>query len=224
MIIQWFGQSYFRIDTKNKVIALDPYKEGSTGLKSPRFKADILLISHEHEDHNNRDVILGKPFIMAGAGEIEIANITIDGVVSHHDNQGGKLRGLNTIYIIRSEEMKLVFLGDLGEKRIREEVLEKAANSDILFIPVGGTYTIDAEEAVSVINQIEPKIVIPMHYKLPNLKIKLDSVDTFIKVFGKKPEYLNKLVIRSSQLPQNTQLVVLQASMSVNEESGVKTS
>lgn len=222
MIIQWFGQSYFRIDTKNKVIALDPYHENFTGLKPPRFKADILLISHNHDDHNNQDLILGKPFVMAGAGEIEVANIVIDGLMSYHDNQGGKLRGLNTIYLIRSEDMKLVFLGDLGEKRIKEETLEKVANSDILFIPVGGTYTIDAEEAVSVINQIEPKIVIPMHYQLPGLKIKLDSVDNFIRVFGKKPEYLNKLVMRRSQLPQNTQLVILQASTSINEENNLK--
>jgi len=209
MIITWFGQSYFKIETKNKIIAIDPYKEESTGLKPARFKADILLISHNHDDHNNKNAILGEPFVLEGPGEIEINGIFIEGILSYHDSASGKYRGINTIFNIFSEEMKLCFLGDLGEKNLKEELLEKVSGADILFVPIGGNYTIDSEEAIFVINQVEPKIVIPMHYKIPSLKIKLDSEEKFLKAFSKKPEILEKLVIRPTQLPQETKIVIL---------------
>ncbi|HPC30865.1 MAG TPA: MBL fold metallo-hydrolase [Candidatus Paceibacterota bacterium] len=209
MIISWLGHSFFKIETKNKVIAIDPYNEESLGLKPPRFKADILLISHNHKDHNNKKAILGEPFILEELGEIETDGIFIEGILSYHDDANGKYRGLNTIFIIYSEEMKLCFLGDLGEKKLKEESLQKVSNADILFIPIGGNYTIDGEEAISLINQIEPKIIIPMHYKIEGLKLKLDSEDKFLKAFSKKPEVLDKLVIRKTQLPQETRIVLL---------------
>ncbi len=213
MIIQWFGQSYFKIETKNKIITLDPYFEDSFGFKPPRFKADILLISHPHEDHNNKAAILGEPFILEGPGEIEKEGIFIEGILSYHDNRLGRDRGYNTIYKIESEDLTLCHLGDLGEKILKEETLEKLSEIDILFIPVGGNYTIDAEEAVAIINQIEPKIVIPMHYQLKGSKIKLDALEKFLKAFGKKSEELDKLVIRKTQLSQETKLIVLKPNL-----------
>lgn len=209
MIITWLGHSYFKIETKNKVIAIDPYSEESTGLKPPRFKSDILLISHNHEDHNNKKTILGEPFILEGLGEVEIEGIFIEGLSSFHDSSSGKYRGLNTIFNIYAEDLKICFLGDLGEKNLKEESLEKVSNTDILLIPIGGNYTIDAEEAVSLVNQIDPKIVIPMHYKIPGLKIKLETEEKFVKAFSKKPEILDKLVIRKTQLPQETKIIIL---------------
>jgi len=209
MIIQWFGQSYFKIETKNKVIAIDPYNEASTGLKPPRFKADILLISHSHEDHNNKNAIMGEPFILEGAGELEKEGIFIEGINCYHDEKSGKARGLNTIFKIDSEEINICHLGDLGEKSLKEELLERLSNIDVLLIPVGGLFTIEAEEAVSIINQIEPKIVIPIHYKIQGLKIKLEPVEKFIKAFGKKPEEIEKLVIRRTQMPSETKLTIL---------------
>lgn len=209
MIIQWFGHSYFRVDTKNKIIAIDPYSESSTGLKPSRFKADLLLITHQHEDHNNKSVIMGDPLVLEGPGEIETGGIFIEGIHSFHDKKQGKTRDSNTIYLIKSEGVTFCHLGDLGEKDLKEEALEKVANVDILLVPIGGNYTIDYEEAVSLINQIEPKIIIPMHYALPQLKIKLDPLDKFIKAISKKPEVLDKLVIRKTQLPKETKLIVL---------------
>ena len=213
MIIQWFGHSYFRVDTKNKIIAIDPYSESSTGLKPSRFKADLLLITHQHEDHNNKSVIMGDPLALEGPGEIETGGIFIEGIHSFHDKKQGKARGVNTIYLIKSEGVTFCHLGDLGEKDLKEETLEKVANVDILLVPIGGNYTIDYEEAVSLINQIEPKIIIPMHYALPQLKIKLDPLDKFIKAISKKPEVLDKLVIRKTQLPKETKLIVLKPNL-----------
>lgn len=208
MIIQWFGHSFFRLDTKNKVIAIDPYSEAATGLKPSRFKADVVLITHQHEDHNNKSVIMGDPFILEGPGEIEIGGIYIEGLLTFHDKKRGQERGENTIYLLESEGITICHLGDLGEPKLKEEILEKVSNTDILLVPVGGNYTINSEEAISFINQIEPKIIIPMHYALPNLKIKLDPLDKFIKSISKKPEVMDKLVIRKNNLPEETKLIV----------------
>jgi len=209
MIIQWFGHSFFRLETKGKVIAIDPYSEEATGLKPSRFKADILLITHQHEDHNNKSVIMGEPFVLEGPGELEMGGIFIDGLQSFHDKERGQSKGENTIFVIKSEEIVVCHLGDLGEPQLREESLEKVGEADILLVPVGGNYTINYEEAISFINQIEPKIIIPMHYALPQLKIKLDPLDKFVKAIGKKPETVDKLIIRKNTLPEETKLIVL---------------
>ncbi len=213
MILTWFGQSYFKIETQNKVIAIDPYNESSTGLKPSRFKADILLITHNHDDHNNAKLILGDPFIMDTPGEIEIDGIFIQGIEAYHDNKNGVQLGKSTIFVIKTEDLILVHLGDLGEKKLREEIIETLGAVDILLIPTGGVYTINAEEAITITNQIEPNIVIPMHYKLPGLKINLDPVDKFLKEYGVKPEQQEKLVIRKSNLPsekEETKVIILQ--------------
>ena len=110
---------------------------------------------------------------------------------------------------MESEDITICHLGDLGEPKLKEETLEKVANTDILLIPVGGTYTINYEEAISFINQIEPKIIIPMHYALPGLKIKLDPLDKFIESISKKPEVMDKLVIKRNNLPEEAKLIVL---------------
>jgi len=208
MIINFCGHSYFKIESKGTVIAVDPYSK-EVGLKPARFKADIALISHDHSDHNNEKALMGDYFLLKGPGEIEKFGIFIEGIPSFHDGRSGHDRGPNTIFIINVENIKIAHLGDLGEKKLREETVEKLSDIDILMIPVGGSVTISADEAISIINQIEPKIVIPMHYKLPGLKIKLDPVDDFIKAFGKKPEIMDKLVIKKNDLPQDTKLIIL---------------
>lgn len=208
MIIQWLGHSYFKIETKNKVIAIDPYQEKITHLKPPRFKADLLLITHDHLGHNNKDLILGEPFILEGPGEIEKDGIYIQGIPSYHDNRSGKEHGLNTIFTVESEDITVCHLGDLGEKTLKEDTLEKLTDIDILFIPIGGHSTINAEDAIDIINQIEPKIVIPMHYRLTT-QSKLDSLEKFLKIYSKTPEEMSKLTIRKTQLPEETSLIVL---------------
>jgi L-ascorbate metabolism protein UlaG (beta-lactamase superfamily) len=212
MIITWFGQSFFKIETQNKVIAIDPYDENYTGLKPSRFKADILLVSHQHQDHNNTKLILGEPFLLDSPGEIEIDGIFVEGIETFHDNNNGATLGKNTIFLIKSEGLNIVHLGDLGEKKLKEELLETLGAVDILFIPVGGKYTINYSEAVNIVSQIEPNFVIPMHYKIDGLKIDLDGIDKFTKEFGLTPEILDKFVIRKSNIPeeQDTKLIILQ--------------
>ena len=211
MIITWLGHSFFKIETADKVIGIDPFEEEIVGLKPARFKADILLISHNHSGHNNSKVILGEPFLLDSPGEIEIDGIFIEGIETYHDNKSGIELGKNTIFMIKSEGLNLVFMGDFGEKKLKEEVIEKLGDVDILFVPVSGK-SINHTEAANLISQIEPKYIIPMHYKVEGVKLELGGVEKFVKELGINPEKLEKLVIRKSNISaeQDTKLVILQ--------------
>lgn len=224
MTIQWFGQSFFKISVKNHqgqdlTLAIDPYGK-DYGLKMPnKFGADILLVTHDHHDHNNIELIKGtdlspEPFIISGPGEYEVKGIMIYGIPAFHDDQQGAERGENTIYLIEAEEMWLAHLGDLGQKTLTDEQLNSLEDIDILLIPVGGGPTLNLKDASGIISQIEPRVIIPMHYKIPGLKTKIEfnGVDKFIKEIGLKPEEtVDKYKIQKKNLPvEETQLVILQ--------------
>ena len=179
MTITWYGQSCFRLEAKEGSVLIDPFDK-EIGLKPPRIKDDIVLVSHQHYDHNAIDEANPEAFIIKNPGEYENHGIAIRGIQSFHDNKEGTERGLNTIYVLKAEELNICHLGDLGHI-LTDHQVEDIGDVDILMIPVGGTYTIDAKTAVEVINQIEHKIVIPMHYKISDLKIPLDSPEKFVK-------------------------------------------
>lgn len=216
MNINWHGQSCFQISSargkdSHVSIVIDPFGE-STGLRIPKLQADIVLVTHDHSDHNNIKVVSGSGFVIKGPGEYDIKGVFIQGISGYHDNAQGTQRGSITIYTIETEGMRLCHLSDLGQKELSPNQLDKIGNIDILMIPVGGIYTIDAAEAVKVMAQIEPKIIIPMHYKVPKLKIKLDDIDKFLKNLGmKKPESLLKLSIRKKDISiEEAKIIVLQ--------------
>lgn len=216
MHIIWHGQSCFEIIASRQKgeqvkIALDPFSE-EIGLDLPKLEPDILLITHDHHDHNNIKGVGGSPFLISGPGEYERKEIFIQGINSYHDEKEGKERGQNTVYTIEVEEMRLCHLGDFCQKELTSEQLEKIGEVDILMVPIGGTFTLDAKGASKVISQIEPRIVIPMHYYLPKLKIKIDGLEPFLKEMGRKtvtPE--PKLLIKKKDLTtEETKIVVLQ--------------
>lgn len=216
MNITWYGQSCFQISStqgkNNHVsIVIDPFDE-NTGLRPPRLQADVLLVTHDHHDHNNVKAVSGQPLVITGPGEYEIKGAFIQGILGFHDNSQGTQRGNVTIYTIETEEMRICHLADLGQKELSSDQLDKIGDVDILMIPAGGVYTIEAAEAVKIIAQIEPKIIIPMHYKIPKLKIKLDAIDKFLKAMGiKKIEPLPKLSIKKKDIsPEETKIIVLQ--------------
>jgi L-ascorbate metabolism protein UlaG (beta-lactamase superfamily) len=201
MTITWLGQSCFKIEDKEVRIITDPF-EAAIGLKPPRVEADIVTISHDHTDHNNLEAIKGSPFVIKGPGEYEVKSVFVYGIPSFHDKSEGRERGANTLYLIEMEDIKIAHLGDLGQSSLTDEQLESLDGVDILLVPVGGVYTINAKEAVDIINQIEPRIVIPMHYKVPGLKIGLDGLDKFCKEIGIcKKEAVEKLKISKKDLP-----------------------
>lgn len=192
-------------------MVIDPYGK-ELGLTPPRFRADIALVTHGHFDHANTESLSGNPFVISGPGEFEVKDVYVEGIASFHDTTRGKERGTNTIYKIIMEDIRLVHMGDFGEEKLRDETLEKIGDVDILIIPVGGNYTIDASGAARVIKQIEPRFVIPMHYAIPGLKVKLDGVDQFLKEMGAgKVETRDKFVVKKKDIGEDekTEVVML---------------
>ncbi|MBZ9578041.1 MBL fold metallo-hydrolase [Patescibacteria group bacterium] len=216
MNITWYGQSCFQISSaqgKNNHVSIiiDPFG-GDIGLKLPRkLEADVVLVSHDHFDHNNIKAVSGQPLVIKGPGEYEIKGVFVQGISGFHDNSQGAKRGNVTIYTIETEGMRMCHLGDLGQKELSSDQLDKIGEVDILMIPVGGIYTIDAGEAIKVMAQIEPKITIPMHYQIPKLKIKLEGIGKFLKALGiKSLEPLPKLSIRKKDISsEEAKIIVL---------------
>ena len=171
MIINYFGHSYFLVQGKNYSIALDPFK--NVGLHEQKVGADYVFCSHNHFDHNNVSLVSGA--ITAKEGKY----FTI--IKGCHDNSGGSLRGQNNILLFELDGKKLCFFGDEGET-YNEEIIEKCSGVDVLFIPIGSVYTIDAITALNYINAIKPKTVIPMHYKIKGSKIDINGIETFTKL------------------------------------------
>ena len=215
MNITWKGQSCFQITSSQGKdghvnIVIDPFDE-ETGLRVPKLEADLLLVTHQHKDHNNVKAVSGDPFLVEGPGEYEVKEVSIQGIQSFHDSSQGKERGSNTIYVMETEDIRICHLGDLGQKELTPEQVEQIGDIDILMIPVGGNFTIESKEAVKIMSQIEPSIIIPMHYAIPKLKMKLNGLDKFLKTMGvKKLDTLPKLSIKKKDIsPEEAKIVVL---------------
>lgn len=209
MTISWFGQSCFRIESKEGSVLIDPFSP-EIGLRPPKIKDDVVLVTHDHYDHNNVSGANEEAMILKGPGEYERKGISIRGILSYHDDSQGAERGLNTIYSIKAEDITVCHLGDFGQSDFQDHQIDDIGSVDILMIPVGGKYTIDAKAAVKLIGEIEPKVIIPMHYKTPGLKVDIDGVDKFIKELGLTPEKVDKYKIAKKNLPvDDIKLVVI---------------
>jgi len=217
MNISWLGQSCFKIEDKvnNQTVAIitDPFAE-SIGLRVPKMEADLVSVSHNHDDHNNIAAVNGfekkNPVIIDRPGEYEVKNVFIKGIGSYHDKKNGEELGKSTMFHFNLSGVNILHLGDLGTA-LSDGQLEKIGEVDILMVPIGGKWTLDAAEAAAVVRQIEPRIVIPMHYSIPGLKIELDSVEKFKKEMGGKFESMPKLKISAKDLPvDEIKLVILE--------------
>jgi len=216
MNIIFHGQSFFEVQIKAEgkesdvIIAVDPFDE-SIGLKVPKVKASVLLITHNHKDHSNKKTIISDDlFVIETPGEYEVKGVYVKGIEAFHDQTEGKERGSVVVYKIEAEGISLCHLGDLGQKELTPEQVEAIGEVDVLLVPVGGNYTIAAKEAAGIAAQIEPRIIIPMHYKLPNLKVDLDGVDKFLKQMGQEsqtPE--KKLKLTTKSMPTEETKVIL---------------
>ncbi len=217
MTINWHGQSFFEIlaKTQNQAevkIAIDPFGK-SLGLRIPKLSSDILLISQIFPAGSTLpENILGDPFLIDGPGEYEVKGIFVRGIQSVLNKSPEKSQRLMTLFTLEGEGIKLCHLPEFSQKELTAEQLEMIGDIDVLTVPVGDVDTLDAKEAFSIISQIEPKIVIPTNYALPQLKSDLDPLDKFLKVMGvDHPEPLKKLKLKASNLPkEETTVVVLQ--------------
>lgn len=220
MDISYLGQSSFKIKGKNATIITDPFDPKYVGIKYPVQEADIATVSHNHRDHNYIEAVkaksegmINRPFIVDGPGEYEIAGVNIRGITTYHDKTDGSERGTNTIYEIMIDGLIMLHLGDLGQK-LTEKQCEMFDAIDILFVPVGGVYVIDPHEAMEVITQLEPKVVVPMHYKVAeNTDLSFEKVlplEEFLKEAGKTGlAPIDKLTISRDKLPEEMQIITL---------------
>ncbi len=208
MEITWLGHSCFRLRGREGVVVTDPFSKDA-GYEWPRPRADIVTISHEHENHSQAQRVAGDPKVVRGPGEYEINNIFVTGIASFHDAKKGAERGPNTIYLIEFDDMKVCHLGDLGHVPTQTQA-EALNDLDVLLVPVGGVHTLNAAQAAEVVSQLEPRIVIPMHYKTKAYPQKLEGLDKFLKEMGlKSVEEQDSLKVTKNSVPEETQVVVL---------------
>jgi L-ascorbate metabolism protein UlaG (beta-lactamase superfamily) len=190
MRVEWFGQSAFRLDGDGKTVAIDPFGDMSS-LSSERgiqwdypaitgVEPDLLLVTHEHRDHNVVEVIDGEPHTLrstAGTHDSPIGQVT--GVASEHDDAAGTERGPNTIFVFTLDGVRVCHMGDFGQNSLREEQIAAIGEIDLLFVPVGGGFTIGAEQASRVVERLNPRWVVPMHYRTPRIGF-LETADAFL--------------------------------------------
>lgn len=209
------GHASFKIKGKQATVVTDPYVSEAVGLKFPKHtEATIVTVSHEHDDHNAVGAVEGAVYVVRGPGEYEVRGTSIIGISVFHDAAGGTERGKNTIYRIEIDGLRVVHLGDLGHTLTAAQV-DSLDGVDILMIPVGGLYTITPSQAREVIAEIEPSIVIPMHYGRAGLNPKtfgeLLPVSAFLKEMGKEDVVPQpKLAVSKDKLPAELQVIVLE--------------
>lgn len=224
MIITYLGHSSFKIKGKAGVVVTDPFSQSAVGMTFPAVSADVITVSHQHDDHNATDLVKGtvrrtKPFIVSQPGDYEVGGISIFGVPTYHDDSQGVERGSNIVFTILMDDLRVCHLGDLGHQLSTEQI-ESIGSVDILLCPVGGVYTIDSLTAVKLIRQIEPSIVIPMHYKTanhePNIFGELKTLADFLSEYGSEVTPQVKIEVTASRLPEETEVCVL--TISSNQE------
>ncbi len=212
MDILWYGQAMFRLKGKTASVIIDPFDPEFTGLKLPKeLEADVVLKTHDHQDHNNVKAMAGTSLVFDGPGEYESKGVVVTGIASFHDNSEGSERGKNVIFNITIDSVNVAHLGDLGQNTLSEDQIQEIGVVDVLLIPVGSVYTIDAKTAASIVAQLEPKIVIPMHYGgVEGLKFPLEPVEKFLKEMGAENVVPQpKLSVAKDKLPEELQVVVL---------------
>lgn len=215
MKVKWLGHSAFKItsDTGTSIIT-DPYSAYS-GLSYGEIKesADFVTISHEHGDHNNAAAVQGNPEVVKEAAPVEKKGIKLNGVSTYHDDAGGSKRGGNIIFCFEMDGIRVCHLGDLGHPLGDKEATQIGA-VDVVLTPVGGFFTIDAETATGVCNQLAPKVIIPMHFKNDKCAFPISAVDDFLEgKTGVSKQGSSEVELKKENLPATTQIIVLEPSL-----------
>jgi len=207
--ITWLGHSCFLIKGKDAAIVTDPYDD-SIGYSLGNPTADIVTTSHSHPGHGFTSGVDAVRKVVRGPGEYEVSGVVITGISAFHDAEEGRQRGKNTVYLIEIDEIRLCHLGDLGHPLSSAQV-EELSDADVLLLPVGGVSTIDAAVAAETVRQLEPRLVIPMHFQTEVLRFKLEPVDRFLKEMGAKADLAPqaKLSATRTNLPEETHVVLL---------------
>ncbi len=217
MDITWYGLSCFRIREGGATVICDPYDK-AIGLTLPKIRADIVTVSHEVPGHSAAERVQGEPKILRGPGEYEVDNVFISGMATYHRKQKGDLPERTVAYFLEFGDLTVGHLGDIGEVPKQSEIEDlNIGEVDVLIVPVGGNNTLDSARAIEVIVMLEPRLVIPMHYRHeglePLLANNLDPVEKFLKEFGvSAPDPQEIIKISKSSLPDETQVALLKVS------------
>ncbi len=212
MELTWYGHASFRLKDRNITVVTDPYDK-TLGLPLPRPKADIVTVSHPAPHHNYIAGVKGDFKVIDGPGEYEIGGVFITGVQMTPTKKKNAHSEFdpNTVFVFYMDEIAICHLGDLGAVPSQSQV-EDMGSIEVLLVPVGGQNALNAAQAAEVISLIEPQVVVPMHYHLPDLTVKLDPVEKFLKEMGlAKADKVDSLKLTKSNLPEETQIVLLEA-------------
>jgi len=216
MKVKWLGHASFMITSDAGIrIITDPYHAGGAlNYGEIKESADIVAVSHEHGDHNNVAAVSGNPEVVRGAGTKEIKGITFNGVATYHDDAEGSKRGNNIIFCFEVDGIRVCHLGDLGHPLSDKQVAE-LGSVDMVLIPVGGNYTIDAKVATEVYGKLAPKVILPMHYRNDRCSgFPVSGVDEFLR--GKKDVSrldASEVEFKQEELPASTQIIVLKSAL-----------
>jgi L-ascorbate metabolism protein UlaG (beta-lactamase superfamily) len=207
MKIRWIGHAAFYIETSQGLrIRTDPYDK-SVGLPLSKLLADVVTVSHGHYDHNATGTVPGKPRILQGPIEEVVVGADIRGIPAFHDAERGTQRGANTIFVISADGITLAHMGDLGHQPTDEQI-DDMGEVDVLCVPVGGVYTLDAQGADDLIARLQPAIAIPMHYKIPGLKVAIADAGRFREGKANVRE-AEELDVNADTLPGVPEVVIL---------------
>lgn len=213
MEIKYIAHSCFEIIGDKLTLVTDPYDPKKTFYEMPKLKADVVLSSHDHFDHNNIDAVEDYKMAITTPGEYEVEGVYIEGISTFHDDKEGTERGTNTMYQITMDGFNILHMGDLGHE-LSQDTLKDILDIDVLLIPVGGEYTINAEKASKVISTIEPGIVVPMHYRgkeETKLSKDLDPLEKFLDEMGGDGDIrkVKNLKLSKSSIPDETEVIVI---------------
>jgi L-ascorbate metabolism protein UlaG (beta-lactamase superfamily) len=210
--IEWFGHACFGVRGKTKTVMFDPFK--GIGLPEPKVKADIVLCSHGHQDHNNTEPVRHEKSIVMEefTGTKQIDGVSIKGVPAFHDEFQGSKRGRNSVYAVHFEDVAFCHLGDLGHELSSSQVNE-IGSVDILFLPIGGFFTIDPEQARKVMESLKPRIAVPMHYRAPGMSVMYRPLKT-VEDFVRPDDNVRRLdgptfTVSKADLPEKRVIMVL---------------
>lgn len=214
MDITWYGLSCFRIREGGVAVVCDPYDK-SVGPGLAKVRADIVTVSHNRAGHNAVERVTGEPKVLSGPGEYEVKNVFISGLTTYHRRTDGRAPERNVAFFFEFGDLTIGHMGDIGEVPVQSEIEElNIGEVDVLMVPVGGGDTLDPARAVELVGLLEPRIVIPMHYRhaglADELAARLESVEKFLKEFGATAiDPVETLKISKSSLPEETQVMLL---------------
>ncbi len=208
--ITWYGHAMFSIEAMDgRRLVMDPFSP-KIGKEPPSLEADAVTLSHDHYDHNEWRSVRGNPRVIKEPGEFSLDGIAIRGIPAFHDEVEGAKRGRDIIFKISVDQITIAHMGDYGQEELSEEQRRELQGVDVLMLPIGGVYTIDASQALEIVDELQPKVVIPMHYKIPEVNIEIGGVEPFTAKAGRVERKPSTISLNERNIPEETEVWVME--------------